>query len=104
MVPEGGPSGDEEDGPTFRYSPEEDDQPLVAIVEAVASVRGVDVRDLRPLHHVIDIDELRVYMGLESSQFTRSSADADYDEREVAFHYEGCEVTVGPGTIRVRQE
>lgn len=104
MVPEGRAPDDGADDPTFRYSPEEEDQPLVAIVKAVAWVKGVDVRDLEPLHHVVDVDKLREHMSEDSGRSNQSSVDSDPAELEVTFQYEDCEVTVGRGTIDVQPE
>lgn len=104
MVPEGRSPDGGKDVSTFRYSPEDDDQPLVAIVEAVAWVKGEDVRDLDPLQRVVDIEALQAQMRAESSQFTSSRADSDSDELEVTFQYEGCEVSVSRGTIRISRD
>lgn len=96
--PDGG-----EDTPSFRYSLDEDNQPLIAIVEAVAWVKGVDVRELEPLYHVVDVEKLREHLR-GPSEFTRSSAGPDRDDPEVTFRYEDCTVTVRPDTITVRRE
>lgn len=103
-APEGRAPDGGEDETTFRYSLEEDDQPLVAIVEAVAWIKGVDFRDLEPLYRVIDVEELRKHMNREPSQFNPARSDSDHGDPEVTFRYEGCEVTVDRDTIRVRLE
>lgn len=90
------------DAYTFHYPTDDDDQPLLAIVESVAWVKGVDARELEPLHHVIDVDTLNALVGGSRPEFNRAAAkDA---ELTVTFRYEGCLVTVTSDRIAVEQE
>lgn len=87
---------------TFQYPPDTDDQPLLAIVESVAWVKGVDARELDPLHSVIDVDTLTDLLGRERPEFDRSPNDPS--NLTVTFRYEGCLVTVRRGHIAVELE
>lgn len=59
--------------------------PGIAVVAAVAEMRGVDPTDLDPLQHVIDTDALTELMRPRPRQegFTR-----------ISFDYEGATVTI----------
>ena len=58
------------------------DEPLFAILDAVADREGVDVLELPPLGHVIDTDALSTVLADASGPVT------------VSFRYEGSEITV----------
>ena len=58
------------------------DEPLFAILEAVADRQGVDVLELPPLGHVVDTDALTTVLADASGPVT------------VSFRYEGSEITV----------
>jgi hypothetical protein len=62
---------------------DESDDPIVAIVEAVAALEGVDTTDLQPLYDAIDPDVI--------DTVARSDDDAD---RQARFEYCGYEITV----------
>ncbi|NHN58931.1 MULTISPECIES: HalOD1 output domain-containing protein [Halorussus] len=71
-----------------------DETPTVAVVRAVASVRGADPLDLPPLDGVLDPDALdRLFDG--------TSADLPRDGGLVAFEYCDCTVAVGPDEVRI---
>lgn len=87
----------------FHYSPEDDDQPAIAIAKAVSWVKGVDVCDLEPLHDAVDTEELDALFGGQSPGpgFYRSSNDRASANPTVTFRYEGCRVVVTSDEIRV---
>ena len=58
------------------------DEPLFAILDAVADSEGVDVLELPPLGHVIDTDALSTVLSDASGPVA------------VSFRYEGSEITV----------
>lgn len=87
---------------TFQYSSTDDEQPLVAIVESVAWVRGVDSRELEPLHRVINVDTLNDVLGQPRGEFARGT-DAP-SGLTVTFRYEGCLVTVTQDQITIERE
>lgn len=87
---------------TFQYPTDTDNQPLLAIVESVAWVKGVDARELEPLHHVIDVDTLTELLGRDRPEFDRSRNDPS--NLTVTFRYEDCLVTVKRGQIAVELE
>lgn len=87
---------------TFQYAADNGDQPLIAVVESVAWVKGVEPLDLEPLHHAIDVDTLNDLVGGGRPEFTRrDSRDANL---EVRFRYEGCLVTVSADEITVERD
>ncbi|MFC6716910.1 HalOD1 output domain-containing protein [Natrialbaceae archaeon GCM10025810] len=64
-----------------------DDEPLsVAIADAVATYRGIDVVDLEPLHYTINADALE--------RLFEPRADGLRTGGTVTFEYTGCLVTV----------
>lgn len=101
MVPDS-PGDGSGDSYTFHYLADDDDQPLLAIVESVAWVKGVDARELEPLHYVIDIDTLVELLGGQRRDFTRGANDPG--SLTVTFRYEGCFVTVTPEEVTVERE
>lgn len=93
-----------ERGPfTFAYPTEEDDQPTVAVVEAVSWVRDVPVHALEPLHWSVDTDELEAIFGPGGATHSPSS-ESPLDRRCLSFQYEGCHVTVTPDRIRIERD
>lgn len=72
-----------------------DDEPLsVTVADAVATLRGVDVTDLEPLHYSINADALE--------RLFEPRPDGLRDDGSVSFEYSGCLVTVtAAGEIRV---
>lgn len=103
MVPEGSGSNDGRDEITFGYSLEREAQPALAIVNAVAWVKGVDGRDLDPLQQVIDIGALAALLRQEQTEFTRSPGEEEPVELQVTFPYEGYVVTVTEDEVRVSE-
>lgn len=87
----------------FHYSPDDDDQPAIAIAKAVSWVKDVDVCDLEPLHGAVDTEELDALFGNQSAgrEFYRSSNDRATANPTVTFRYEGCRVVVTSDEIRV---
>lgn len=77
-----------------RYERDDHEPVTVAVAEAVATYRGVDVIDLEPLHGVIDTDALE--------RLFESRGNSDRATGSVAFEYGDCLVTItATGTIRV---
>ena len=77
-----------------RYERDDDEPLTVAVAEAVATYRGVDVIDLEPLHGAIDTDALE--------RLFDSRAGDGRTTGTVAFEYGDCFVTItASGTIRV---
>ena len=74
-----------------------------AVVEAVAWVKGVDVRDLDPLQNWIDTDVLTDLYGGSSAEedFYRSSGRGPRVGPCLTFEYEGCTVTLTPEQVRI---
>lgn len=86
----------EEDGTTVyevSYDPENDNV-VTQVVMAVAAIRDVDVGELYPLHAVVDPQGLRTL-------FDPSGVGHHMSEGSVTFPYEGFEVTVRYGRIRL---
>lgn len=102
MVTKGG-SPTEEAGHTFRYSLDEGDRPVMAVLDAVSLVSGTDVSELEPLSRVIDPDALNDLFDAPASgaEFYRSSSRADDPGPQVTFEYDGFVVTVSPGQVHV---
>lgn len=69
---------------TFRWA--EDEEPILTIVETVASVNNADPVELEPLSHVVDTDAL-------SSVFA-PTVSTDRGPGRFRFEYEGCHVQV----------
>lgn len=88
---------------TFHYAPAEADQPMLAILEAVSWVRGVDVLELEPLAHVVDPDALCEQFGdgAGRDQFYRGPNEERDEGPNVTFRYEGCLVSVSDESITV---
>lgn len=101
MPPDSSDSQDNGDVYTFRYPPEEDEQPALALVNAVAWVKGVDAADLEPIGRVVNVDALSDLLR-SSDEFYRSSSDEDSCDLLVSFTYEDSRVTVRPGEIEIR--
>ncbi|WIV67868.1 HalOD1 output domain-containing protein [Natrialbaceae archaeon AArc-T1-2] len=71
------------------------DRPTVAVVDAVATVEGVDPISLEPLHDAVDTDALDRLVG-----HTRSNGDV-----RVTFAFAGYEVEIEIGSAgRIRLE
>lgn len=94
---------DDPDGSRFPYSVEDPDEPALTIVEAVSQVRGVDELDLKPLQHVIDTDSLSEILNGEQ-EFFRGGGQSrgESTDLQIAFEYEGCELTVMRDFVHVR--
>lgn len=98
MVPD--PPGDGSgDSYTFHYLADNDDQPLLAIVESVAWVKGVDARELEPLHYAIDVETLSELLRGRRRDFARGADQPS--SLTVKFRYEGCLVMVTPEEVTV---
>lgn len=78
------------------YTLDEDERPSEAVVRAVASLTDTRVLDLDPLYDMIDIDHLNGLFG-ESGE-SELLADSS-----VTFQFNGCEVTVTPDIVYVRE-
>lgn len=90
------------DGPhTFRYSIDQSCQPILAIVEAVSWVKGVDARELEPLESAVDVKHLTRLFEDHGRPATRDAGRSRPTDLEVTFQYEGCLVTVTVGGLRV---
>lgn len=103
MDPNASRPDDAGEGHVFRYSADAEDQPAIAIVKAVSWVKDVDVRDLTPLHDVIDTEELDTLFSPRSAdgEFYRSSGEVTTADQTVSFEYEDCTVTVTDEEIRI---
>ena len=98
-----GPSRDQF---TFDYTGDGPDDLIISVVRAVAWVKGVDVADLEPLDAAVDSDQLIALfeVGSAGEEITRKADGHGADGAEVTdvtFRYEGCIVTVGPGSIQI---
>lgn len=94
-------NSDSEDGYTFQYRASGDNQPLVAIVKAVSSFKGVGVTDLEPLNNVVNIEPVNELFGEGSGEFYRNSSDSR--PIDLRFQYEGCLVTVTDDEIQIER-
>ena len=81
-------TGDE--GDHYRRPLTGDERPTETIVTAVAAVTEQSPLEMAPLYGVVDPDALDVLCRGNSNVATR-------------FQYEGCEVHVGSGSVRVRE-
>lgn len=81
-----------EDGFTFRYRSSEDNQPLLAIVNAVSWFKDIDVTDLEPIQNVVNIEQVNELFGEGKGDFYRNSSESR--PIDLRFQYEGCLVTV----------
>lgn len=90
---------DSEEGYTFRYRASEDNQPLLAIVNAVSWFKGVDETDLEPIHNVVNIEQVNELFGGSNGDFYRNSSEST--PIELQFQYEGCLVTVRDEAIEI---
>lgn len=92
---DGGPESDPEVSHRRTFDPGEDDV-VVAVLDAIASARGVDPTEIEPLTRAVDPDAL---MGL----FSESPGAPGLRDGRVVFHHAGCVVTVtSDGHVRVR--
>jgi hypothetical protein len=89
------------DSYSFRYSADDDGQPLKGIVKAVSWFKGVDGRALDPLYSVIDPEPLSDLFGAGGGEFYRHERKPDREDVQVTFSYEECLVTVTPDQILV---
>lgn len=89
---------------TIQYAADDEDQPLLAIVDSVAWVNGVDVRELQPLHRAVDVDTLEDLLGRDGREFERSAAADAAAAVTVTFQYEGCRITVDQDHVVVDPE
>lgn len=77
-----------------RYERDDDEPLTVAVAEAVATYRGVDVMDLEPLHGVVDTDALE--------RLFEPHGKSDRATGSVAFQYGDCLVRItATRTIRI---
>lgn len=90
---------DAEEGYTFRYRSSENNQPLLAIVNAVSWFKGVDETDLEPIHNVVNIEQVNELFGGGDGDFHRNTGDAG--PIDLRFRYEGCLVTVRDDEIEI---
>lgn len=86
---------------TREYSIEDQEQPLVAIVDAVSEATGVDQQNLVPLERVINVDALTALLKSTRSDFYRSAPSSAPDVK-VRFHYKGCLVEVDRSKVVVQ--
>lgn len=98
------PDSGDPDGPyIFSYNAEEDCQPTLAIVEAVAWVKDTDRLELPPLYEAIDTERLNGLFGRsETGILYRSSSESESTDHALSFEYEGCDVEVTPDEIRIQ--
>jgi hypothetical protein len=94
------PNGARDEEVSVQYAPSDPDEPVSTIVEAVASVKGVDTTALRPLQRTVDTDALHSLISHTESRMHRSSVDSE--DFRVSFDYEGCEVSITRNRVRVR--
>ena len=73
---------------TFEFGA--DEVPSTAVLEAVAAVSGIDLLDLPPLQHAIDVEAL-------DQLFAASRIE------ELRFEYQRYEVLIGRGEIRLTE-
>lgn len=79
-----------------RFDAEEDGEPSISIVSAVAAATDQDPVEMEPLANVIDTDALDVLV---------SSDNPDSNLVHISFVYEGTHVTVdSSGLLRIEPE
>ena len=90
-------------GRSFRYALSEGDMPVVAILEAVSRVTGIDVAELDPLSSVVDPDALNdLFADLPApTDFYRSPGRPAPAGPSVSFEYQGLHVTVTADRVTV---
>lgn len=86
---------------SLSYSTDEVDEPVLTVIEAVATVKGLDETALEPLNHAVDVDALRAIFGTDNEDAGGSTVGDDLAEVTVTFDYEGCEVTVEQNRVHV---
>lgn len=89
------------DAVSFTYDPDEDYEPLITIVRAVAWANGVDIDDLEPLGNVVNTDALLDLLTHDSRPTYRHPTEAQSEDPGVSFQYEGHTVWVGGGVVRL---
>lgn len=75
------------------YTLGDDESPSTSVVKATALLTDTSPLDLDPLYDVIDPEHL--------DGMVRSSSD-DPGSVEISFRYSGCEVTVTPAAVHLR--
>lgn len=81
----------------FNYSgTASNDEPALTVVEAVSWAAGVHPDELGSLHRAIDTDALNALFDPPPV-----GRDPEPGDLKLSFRYEGCLVTVEPGTVRV---
>lgn len=93
-----------ESGNTFAYPAGGDNQPVGAIVQAIAWTKGTGVEDLEPLNDAVDTDALEDLFDGVREEDRRASAEFAPDFPSVSFLYEGCIVTVFPDRVDIEPE
>lgn len=83
------------------YSLENQDQPLLAIVEAVTEVTDRTYHELVPLQRAIDVEALTELLDSERAG-SRQSTQRPSPGMRVRFRYEGCQVEVGRTVVHAR--
>lgn len=77
----------------------------MAIVEAVAWVKGLDLRDLQPLDDVISTQELnRQFSRSDDPDFYRSASQSTNSGPRMTFTYEDCTVSINGHRIQIDLE
>lgn len=103
MASNGGTDDDEKEH-EFLFPTGDADERFIDIVEAVADVKGVDVRDLRPLSEAVDVEMLYELLEvLEPNEFYRSSSNEPASRSLFRFEYEGCVIEIEPDGFSIRE-
>lgn len=96
------PSG--ADNVSFTFSPEEESEPVVTVVNAVAWTKSVEPLNLEPLHSIVDVEALNQLVTGDAAQASGITKTSEAVGLPVTFRYEGCEVTVEEDRVRVESE
>lgn len=103
MTTESPPASGPEEPYVRQYRAGAPDQPLTAIVEAVSSVKGIDVRELDPIYYAIDIERLNGLAGQNQFGHREGPTEPNPTDLSVTFEYEGCQITVEDERVSVRR-
>lgn len=89
-------SDDPERTHRLRYEIDTDESPSEAVVRAVAALTNTSPLELDPLYHAVDPDHLDGMFGGETDATVGAASS-------FTFAFDGCEVTVTPEEILVRE-
>lgn len=105
MSPPGANSGESDNRYTFFYRSDEDNQPVMTVIEAVAWIKGVDALELEPLYDTVNVDDIYgLFSRNHPGVLYRSTTDSATANQELSFDYEGCRVTVNPNEVQIELE